>query len=137
MKYKPRKESKMRENRLTNRIILALLDNRNMSARQIAKYIGHDREGSVYSAILRLRRNGLVEHSGYSKYTLTDLGKLEAGKLLSFSNPPVEEKVEEIVEEVVDEVRAEPVVEVPSIDWASEYIRLANNVVDALKKNIS
>lgn len=62
-------------------VVLTLLDYHKMSSKELAKHLNASR-GSIHTAIYQARKKGLVEHAGYSRYTLTEKGKQVAGLLL-------------------------------------------------------
>lgn len=47
-------------------------------------------EGTISSALFRLRKEGLIEHAGYSRWKIADKGQLELDRVLPKLHPAVE-----------------------------------------------
>lgn len=126
----------MARNQISNKIVLSLLDRRSMSSRDLVRYLNVG-SPAVNAATFGLRKRGLIEHTGYSRFSLTEAGKEYAGRLLAKESPaPVEQAQDtsptpEQVPETRRDQDCEPA-ESNDIDWSKEYIRLTHRIVDAL-----
>lgn len=102
-------KGKMMLLRVTNQALLYIFDEHEGSAKKIAKALNLDRK-NVQGALFRLKKDRLVESSGYGRYR------------------PKEEPVEDL------SVPSEDCFYPEAIDWAREYIILANKIADSLKR---
>lgn len=118
--------------KITNQTLLYIFDEHEGNAKKIAKALGLNRN-AVSSALFRLKGENLIESSGYGRYRLTDKGREKVGEILG--NRPQESEVEPGKIIYADKVLPQPETEKTEIDWAREYIILANKLADALSHN--
>lgn len=122
---------------LSKSILLALLDNHKLSNIQLARYV-NTTVSSINQATYALRQKGLIARQGWARFVLTDAGKMECSRLLPNLPEVVAEEVVTSELPVVpepDEAPEEPTT--PEIDWAREYIKLAEKMAEALTNRSS
>lgn len=110
-----------------NQVLMTILDQGQTSSKELAKHLNLT-PGSAAGQVSLLKKQGLIEHVGYSRWGVTQKGQeyLRANtKLLTLTKKNIQEETA-VFEAKQPEVK--PVVS--EIDWAREYIYLSRKVAD-------
>lgn len=108
---------------IANQVLMALHDNQVMSLKELIQYLkDEDRsvnEGTVTATLVSHRKNKLVEHRGYNRNQLTDLGRCQVSLILEGGNPVVNNSKLKLM--LAKKQHSQETVEVPTAEGERYY----------------